>query len=290
KPNLSTILVNEDYLDLRKYPENSLSSKKSNTGLINCGLKKLVTSYNATANTYPQKQVLNKKKCRTKEKSMFDPRFRSKKTTNIEVESTKNKFEPHKNKCTMTKNEKHEGRIIKPRKNHNTDHSHKYTRMKDCQENQQYLDPRLCEKYSVLKMPWKRTWTIPVFSPKSSTLMTNRGFDNFDRQTYLYDDGTEIDSVYIEGKKKQIFSKAFQNQCMALLFLGGSLCGIILVSLLIWFIFGNDFFHMFFKTREPHEGFVKHSVKYIGGGIIYLITTFFKTLGKVLAIPVSTII
>lgn len=55
-------------------------------------------------------------------------------------------------------------------------------------------------------MPWKRTWTIPVFSHKSSMLNGCKNLDHTDRQTYLYDDGTEIDSTYVEEKQKQIFS------------------------------------------------------------------------------------
>lgn len=55
-------------------------------------------------------------------------------------------------------------------------------------------------------MPWKRTWTIPIFSHKPATLNGCKNFDHTDRQTYLYDDGTEIDSLYVEEKQKQIFS------------------------------------------------------------------------------------
>ncbi|KAG5885954.1 hypothetical protein JTB14_018408 [Gonioctena quinquepunctata] len=307
------VILNEDYLDLRKYPRSKISLKKSFAGtntcrrkssisnrsktealryekeLINSGLKKLVSSYNATANIY-QRQNSPKRKTCLRESSMFDPRFRShrfvdseeeevclkshselsvsskkyhvdlntpilqsEKNMNSVVGDSNSKVEPTKNKRTMTKGDKNEGHIVipknRPERTHHKSKSKDFYHFDNSEsrlENtimsregnnlikpmDRYLDSRLREKYSVLKIPWKRTWTIPVFSPKSSSMFKMNGCDNFDRQTYLYDDGTELDSTYIEGQYKN-FARTFQNQCVSLFLLGGSICGILLVSLMI---------------------------------------------------------
>lgn len=82
----------------------------------------------------------------------------------------------------------------------------------------------------------------------------------------------------------------FQSQFMGLLFLGGSICGILLVSLLIWFIFGFDFFRIFFKPKEVQRITLKRCMKYIGGSAIYLVTSLFRMVGQVLVTPVSTLL
>ncbi|XP_074042478.1 uncharacterized protein isoform X2 [Leptinotarsa decemlineata] len=361
------IPVNEEYLDLRKCPENNkISSKKSlaetiasrrrnsasirksalradglryEKELINCGLKKLVTSYNATASMYERKNSpAPKRKISLRENSMCDPRFRrlvvpeekvclksqselsmlprklnvepncpstpvfqSKKTSNIEIGEELSRVEPTKNKCTMTKNvEDCESKALSPRVTHQRSKSRDFYRYMSANSpvestlvatplqqlnkpTDRYVDCRLQEKYSVLKMPWRRTWTIPVFSPKSTSTYNKHGGDNFDRQTYLYDDGTEIDSSYMEGQNKQ-FSNAIQNQCVTLFLIGGSVCGILLVSLLIWLVFGHNLLHYLFTPRETDHSMKAH-IKYVAGGIINLVTTFFHVIGTVLTIP-----
>ncbi|KAJ8936035.1 hypothetical protein NQ318_015441, partial [Aromia moschata] len=116
----------------------------------------------------------------------------------------------------------------------------------------------------------------------------DRDGDNFDRQTYLYDDGTEIDSVYVEDHQKD-FCKALQQQCMTILYMGGSMCGVVLVSLLIWFIFGYDFFDIFLRPQEIQDNGITYYFKYLGGGIIYFITSIFRTIGNVLTMPTQQV-
>lgn len=74
---------------------------------------------------------------------------------------------------------------------------------------------------------------------------------------------------------------------MGLLFFSGTICGLLIVTLLFWYIFGHDFLSIFFKPRKLHEGVLKKSVKYVGGKIIRVVTLVFQTMGKILATPVS---
>ncbi|KAJ8926014.1 hypothetical protein NQ315_009869, partial [Exocentrus adspersus] len=299
--------------------------------LINCGLKKLVTSYNATTG-HNSRQLGNKKKTQSKEKSKYDPRFRrflvhdeksyvksqseisivpkradtaittstpifpSKKTSDLKSQQIRH---GHDNKFTMTKTGSYQDHGAKLRK-HQLQRPVTAAYAEEIKKgypplhmeytvNQQSIDPRLCQKYSILKLPWKRSWTIPVFSHKSSIMNGLRNADHIDRQTYLYDDGTEIDSAYADDKQKQIISSVFQSQFVGILFLVGSLCGILLVSLLIWFIFGFDFFHIFFKRRDIQEAPIRRYVKYVGGGTMHLITNLFRILRRVLTTPTQQV-
>ncbi|XP_057669987.1 uncharacterized protein LOC130902139 isoform X2 [Diorhabda carinulata] len=227
------------------------------------------------------------------------PVFRSKKTNVVSGE----RVEPHKHKCTMTnKDDVENAKIVLPRKQrtrvrsrskdfHITDSTQCVvdTPYENGRQSKEHLnmsvDPRLKEKYSILKMPcWKRSWTIPVFSRKGS-MQNYNSTDNFDAQTYLYDEGSELDSLFV--KKKSFFSKVFPVECLIVLSVMGAACGILLASLLIYIIYGNNVLQVFFKPREVPESSVKSYIKFIGGGLIYIITKLFRTLGDILSIPVQ---
>lgn len=291
--------------------------------LINCGLKKLAKFYNATANVYQRQNnsVKVRQTGKLKEKSNTDPRFRkivvisqekdqlksqsdfslkardpgtfvqclSPNSTSIiqtkKSEFIDNKIETVINKYTMTKADEREGRPVTAGQR-----SRSQSRTRSiCKEYKKLADPRLCEKYSVLKMPWQKSWTLPAFTTKSPSRVKYDNLDNSDRQTYLFDDGTEIDSLYLEEKKTNVCGKTPHKQCMLILFVFGSVCGILLVSLLIWFIFGNNFFSTFFKPRKIKEGALKKSFKLLGGGLVYFITKIIEKLGYVLALPTQKI-
>lgn len=55
----------------------------------------------------------------------------------------------------------------------------------------------------MLKIPWKRRWTLPIFSPSAAGNIN----DNIDRKTYIYDDGSEVDSLYVEEKRREFFCR-----------------------------------------------------------------------------------
>nr|CAI5862990.1 unnamed protein product [Callosobruchus analis] len=63
---------------------------------------------------------------------------------------------------------------------------------------------------------------------------------------------------------------AFEKQFMVLLFIGGSLCSFLLVSLCIWLLISKHF-------------------NYLGNQIIHIITTTFEKLGKVLVLPAQQV-
>lgn len=83
------------------------------------------------------------------------------------------------------------------------------------------------------------------------------------------------------------FVSGIPSQLMAILFVLGAACGIFLASILIYLIFGNNLIQIFFKPREAPEPGFKSYFKVLGGSIIYVITSIFSTVGRVLSIPVS---
>nr|CAI5865732.1 unnamed protein product [Callosobruchus analis] len=80
---------------------------------------------------------------------------------------------------------------------------------------------------------------------------------------------------------------AFEKQFMVLLFIGGSLCSFLLVSLCIWLLFGNELMDILLKPR-PRYSISKH-FNYLGNQIIHIITTTFEKLGKVLVLPAQQV-
>lgn len=74
---------------------------------------------------------------------------------------------------------------------------------------------------------------------------------------------------------------------MGLFFFSGTVCGLLIVTLLFWYIFGHDFLTIFFKPRKLQEGVLKKSVKFVGDKIIHVVTIVFQTLGTILSTPVS---
>lgn len=209
------------------------------------------------------------------------PVIQAKKTLHIEQGD-----EPVVNKYTMTKQDDViDGLTINPR---TRSRSQSKTRCKS-REFKKLADPRLCEKYSVLRVPWQRSWTLPAFAVKPSLVGKDDLLDHSDRQTYLYDEGTEMDSLYLEDKQTNMCGKTLHKQCMLFLFFCGTICGILLVSFLIWFVFGNNFIGSFFKPRKVEEGRITRSFKFLGGGLIYVITRIFESLGYVLALPTQKV-
>ncbi|CAH1981804.1 unnamed protein product [Acanthoscelides obtectus] len=82
-----------------------------------------------------------------------------------------------------------------------------------------YVDRKLSESYCPNKtIEWKRSWTLPVFTPKTESKRKNADADNFDRTTYLYDDGTDIDSACLQSDKNKIIG---QEPCTSMV---GTLC------------------------------------------------------------------
>nr|CAI5845967.1 unnamed protein product [Callosobruchus analis] len=80
---------------------------------------------------------------------------------------------------------------------------------------------------------------------------------------------------------------AFEKQFM-LVFIVGSLCGFLLVSLCIWLLFGNELVDILLKPR-PKEYRITKYFNYLGNQIIHIITTLFEKLGKVLELPAQQV-
>ncbi|CAG9864263.1 unnamed protein product [Phyllotreta striolata] len=307
------ITINEDYLDLREQSEsfkNPLRSgaawkRKKSTGvapnlpneglqhekeLIDYGLRKLVTSYNN-----------NKKSYATKRKNYANH-------TNIGYEQkdymkAQSELSVHNNSAVSSNNSSTFAK--KNKKDCELDYTHKtsqkrsYSKSKDdnidtevgtidginTYRTAENTDARLKDKYTILrKTPtWKRSWTIPVFASKYN--LTNDKELPSDRQTYLYDDNSEMDSSYVETRQGSFAKNKVPNQLIAVLFALGAACGIFLASVLIYLIFGNNLVQMFFEPKKiPERG----PMDYLKP-ILYAITSFFSTVGRILSLPAASV-
>lgn len=296
--------------------------------LINCGLKKLANSINTTVNTYPQHNAArNRKKGKLRERSATNPRLRKVAVVPHEKSQLKShsdyslaardqeddikvcctnhqstpaiqtkrngqietKPEHFVSKYTMTKpNDLNEGLTFISKKKRSVP---PLEHPSDNEESVKAQEIMGFEKLKVLKKePYRRSWTLPEWKMQSRYDRVEETTDkNSDRQTYLYDDGTEIDSEYIQEKQQQFNNRTPHKQCIVILFFCGSVCGILLVSLLIWFMFGNNLLSLFLKPRKVSQGGVSKSFKYLGGGLIYILTRIFENVGYLLALPTQKV-
>nr|CAI5862690.1 unnamed protein product [Callosobruchus analis] len=84
-----------------------------------------------------------------------------------------------------------------------------------------YVGPKLSESYCPNKtIEWKRSWTLPVFSPKSQSKQKQTPGDTCDRTTYLYDDGTDIDSSFYRLIRTKSWIKNLVHRWSSTLYYG----------------------------------------------------------------------
>ncbi|KAF7278196.1 hypothetical protein GWI33_008690 [Rhynchophorus ferrugineus] len=201
------------------------------------------------------------------------------------------KKEPYQNKFTMTKSRvnEHKKDKIKSRFSvENEDLLEDLTRdpVLESLDEPPWKDKRLTEKYSLLQVPWKRSRTFPLFSVSSSmkTAVDNVPENSSDKKTYLYDDGSEIDSTYFDAKRLLSDSHRVQSHWLTLLQLSSYLCALLITSLLIWLLSDNSLFSVMVMPKQP-ENPLKKFLKLFGGGALNLFTRFIRLFGTVLAIP-----
>lgn len=72
---------------------------------------------------------------------------------------------------------------------------------------------------------------------------------------------------------------------VALLNISAYLCAIGILALIVWLLSGNKLYKLLIP--KPPENTLKQFMKYIGGGIIYGISSVFKFVGMIFTIPVS---
>ncbi|CAH1981806.1 unnamed protein product [Acanthoscelides obtectus] len=302
--------------------------------LINCALKKLATSYTTNLNKHQKQGTPSVNQLRVKEKSMIEPTRQKRHSISHEGSGLKSQSDISfcnvlkknqdnsgifRRKCSVTnisepevtsvktvsKNTGHIEKKCASKKDENRRHSrHQRAKSKDFNDYHAttYVDRKLSESYCPNKtIEWKRSWTLPVFTPKTESKRKNADADNFDRTTYLYDDGTDIDSACLQSDKNKIIGQepctsmvgtlctmAFEKQFMVLLFIIGSLCGFLLVSLCIWLLFGNELLDVLLKPRPKQYRIAKY-FNYLGNGITRIITAIFGKIGQVLVMPVQQV-
>ncbi|KAH1000870.1 hypothetical protein HUJ04_013149 [Dendroctonus ponderosae] len=152
--------------------------------------------------------------------------------------------------------------------------------------NHYWKDQRLIEKYSLLKIPWKRSHTLPLCASKPSMALKQDFLRKLkqqcDKKTYLYDDGTDIDStMHIDLKTSQVF----QARLSPGLNISAHIWALLLIGLVVWFMWGNKLYNLL--APKPPESPFKRYMKYAGGSIFYTISSIIRFIGRILAIPVS---
>nr|CAI5851266.1 unnamed protein product [Callosobruchus analis] len=133
-----------------------------------------------------------------------------------------------------------------------------------------YVDPKLSESYCPNKtIEWKRSWTLSVFSPKCQSKQKQTPADNFDRTTYLYDDGTDIDSSILQTDRTRSWMKDLVHLWSAhfVLWLWKSNSWYCCLSLVAYVTFYCSPLHM----------------------ILHIVTTIFERFGKVLVLPAQQV-
>ncbi|XP_048518271.1 uncharacterized protein LOC109545659 isoform X2 [Dendroctonus ponderosae] len=150
--------------------------------------------------------------------------------------------------------------------------------------NHYWKDQRLIEKYSLLKIPWKRSHTLPLCASKPSMALKQDFLRKLkqqcDKKTYLYDDGTDIDStMHIDLKTSQVF----QARLSPGLNISAHIWALLLIGLVVWFMWGNKLYNLL--APKPPESPFKRYMKYAGGSIFYTISSIIRFIGRILAIP-----
>ncbi|KAL1502255.1 hypothetical protein ABEB36_007422 [Hypothenemus hampei] len=216
---------------------------------------------------------------------------------NLQGTNKREKIEPRKNTCTKTK-------VSECEKNNSkeiiTDESlekliDELTIRKSSQMNNKLLrnplwkDRNVIRKCSMLTVPWKRSHTMPVCSTKPSAIArkeySTKLAKTLDDKTYLYDDGTDIDSVYFQLKQSTNI-KGMQFQLLTVLNVCSYICAFLILTLLAWFLMGSKLYKMFLPETPPNP-WTKHLkyLKYISGGIFHTISNIIKFVANLFAIP-----
>nr|CAI5864786.1 unnamed protein product [Callosobruchus analis] len=297
------VVVNEDFLDLREDPQKFLAS--SNRGYNSTNNPQNASTYLQTNGLRYEKEILNVRflghegsvlKSQSDISFCNSPKKSRDNGSNVRRNSSVVHLYQKETKTMKPVNKninKNESKGSKTSKKDDNRRQHQRAKSKDYNEYHatNYVDPKLSESYCPNKtIEWKRSWTLPVFSPKSQPTQKQTPGDNFDRTTYLYDDGTDIDSSFLQTDRNKIMDQepCTSMQFMVLLFIVGSLCGFLLVSLCIWLLFGNELVDILLKPR-PKEYRITKYFNYLGKQILHIITTIFEKLGKVLVLPAQQV-
>ncbi|KAJ3637965.1 hypothetical protein MTP99_001382 [Tenebrio molitor] len=139
----------------------------------------------------------------------------------------------------------------------------------------QWTDPRLLKKYSLVKQPYKKSLTIPYVNK------SEYGSDVVDGMS---DDEAEL--LYSENK--HFLFKCLYYFCTASVSFIGSMCGITLITVVLWKILDENILNFHLETPR-HDLFFKRHLTYLAGSIVYLINTILGKIMRLLTISTSEV-
>ncbi|GJQ66158.1 hypothetical protein Trydic_g4220 [Trypoxylus dichotomus] len=164
-------------------------------------------------------------------------------------------------------------------------------------------DPRLIEKYSKLLKPVsahksKSSLTLPLIKPTTNTVTVNtKCHPSICSKCVCADLCGELEGSYpiyeeignktvnYERIRGRLYNAMRSNYYLAAFFMIGSLCGLMLVTLVIW-VLANDIIWSSLNKREPPKltGFRWLSA-YIGGAILHSINIVFNKFYYMIIMP-----
>ncbi|CAG9766442.1 unnamed protein product [Ceutorhynchus assimilis] len=138
-----------------------------------------------------------------------------------------------------------------------------------------WKDPRLKEKYSVLKLPWtRRSHTLPIDKSKISLKSKENYIKKIEyTDNYRYDDGSDSDSTSIVECKisssLNIVKKAIESSLFIFYNCGTYIIAFVIVFLFLWCVTNQNFLLNKLFQPKPPESQLTRLFKYFGGMIMY---------------------
>ncbi|KAK9744629.1 hypothetical protein QE152_g7588 [Popillia japonica] len=164
-------------------------------------------------------------------------------------------------------------------------------------------DPRLIEKYSRLLKPVsvhksKSSLTLPLTKPIPNSIHTStKSRPSTCTRCVCANLCSELEGVYppyeeisentinYEKIKTKLYNTMRSNYYLAAFFMIGSVCGLLLVTLVVW-VLANDIIWSYLGKQEPPKlTGLKWLSAYIGGAILHSIHIVFNTFYYMITVP-----
>nr|CAI5868476.1 unnamed protein product [Callosobruchus analis] len=175
------VVVSEDYLDQRDDPQKILWSEK------------LATTHTANVNKIQRQATTSKLRVREKSMTIVTKVQCLSRSLIYFCNSPRKSRDNDSNVRRNTSETASESEIEDTTRRNMSDKLNIQNNF-EVYDEANYVGPKPSELYCPNRtIEWKRSWTLPVFSPKSQSKEKQTPGDT----TYLYDDGTDIDSSFL---------------------------------------------------------------------------------------------
>ncbi|XP_050306457.1 uncharacterized protein LOC126743391 [Anthonomus grandis grandis] len=156
-----------------------------------------------------------------------------------------------------------------------------------------WKDPRLKEKYSLLKVPWQNSQRVAAYKvqPVYQREETQPREDSPSSKTYYYDEGSDIDSLCLprgSAGTNETYGNALQGQAFTILNIITWTCFACIMGLVVWFVSENQILRNILFPKPPESTLMRY-VKLVGGAVVYSANSVLKFIGRLLTIPTQTV-